>query len=168
MIRSILAATLIACSTASVAQVTVKEPWVRAALAQQTATGAFMQLSTSAKSRLVEVRSAVAGVVEIHEMKMDGDVMRMRAIDGIDIAPGQPVELKPGGYHVMLMDLKQPLQAGDTVAMTMVFEGADRKRQTLDVQAPVRALNASTSAAAASAHDHKHEPEPKADHKHKH
>jgi len=129
------------CGTSAFAQVTVKDPWVRATVPQQMATGAFMQLSAPAESRLVEVRSSVAGVVEIHEMAMEGNVMKMRAVPGIELPAGKPVELKPGGYHVMLMDLKQQLKEGETVTLTLVVEGKDKKRETIAVKAPVRQLN---------------------------
>ena len=145
-----LIATLIAaaCSTPAFAQVTVKEPWVRATVAQQTATGAFMMLTSPADSKLVEAKSPVAGIVEIHEMKMENNVMKMRAINGLDLPAGKAVELKPGGYHVMLMDLKQELKAGETVPVMLVVEGADNKRETLEVKATVRPLSDS--------HDKKH------------
>ena len=107
---AIAAALAAALSTSAFAQVTVKDPWVRATVPQQKATGAFMQLTSRRASRLVEARSSVAGVVEVHEMAMDGDVMKMRAGPGVDLPAGKAVDLKPGGYHVMLMDLKQPAQ----------------------------------------------------------
>jgi copper(I)-binding protein len=129
-------------STSAFAQVTVKDPWVRATVPQQKATGAFMQLSAPAESRLVEARSSVAGVVEIHEMAMEGNVMKMRAVPGIELPAGKPVDLKPGGYHVMLMDLKQQLKDGETVPITLILEGKDKKRETIEVKAPVRQLNA--------------------------
>lgn len=142
-----------ASALAQAAAVQVADPWVRATVAQQKATGAFMSLTAPAGTRLVEVRSPAAAVVEIHEMAMQGDVMRMRAVPGIDLPAGQAVALKPGGYHVMLIDLKQALKAGDSVPLTLVFEGADKQRTTQSVQAPVRALNA-PAAAPMGGHDH--------------
>ncbi len=130
-----------ALSTSAFAQVTVRDPWVRATVPQQKATGAFMQISAPAESRLVEARSSVAGVVEIHEMTMESNVMKMRAVPGIELPAGKPVDLKPGGYHVMLMDLKQQLKEGETVPITLVVEGKDKKRETIEVKAPVRQLN---------------------------
>lgn len=115
-------------------------PWVRATVAQQKATGAFMQLSSSQPGRIVEVRSPVAGVAEIHEMKMEGSVMKMRALPALELAAGQTVELKPGGYHIMLMDLKAPLKAGDEVPLSLVFEARDGKRETLELKLPARAM----------------------------
>ncbi len=144
----------IACSLAFCASawaqspVQVQDAWARATVANQSATGAFMKLTAPAATRLVEVRSPVAGIVEVHEMKLDGDVMRMRAVPALPLPAGQTVELKPGGFHVMLMDLKGPVKAGDAVPLTLVFEGADGKRQTQDVKATARALAAPAPAAA--------------------
>ena len=139
-IRTLVLLAAIATSGLAHAEVTVKEPWVRATVAQQKATGAFMTLTSSGDAKLVSASSPLAGVVEVHEMAMEGDVMRMRAVTDLNLPAGKPVELKPGGYHVMLMGLKQPLKAGDTVPVTLVIEGKDQKRETIEVQAPVRAL----------------------------
>lgn len=129
-------------TTCAIADVSVKEPWVRATVPQQTATGAFMQITAPKAARLVEARSPVAGVTEIHEMTMDNNVMRMRAIPGIDLPAGKAVELKPGGYHVMLMDLKAPITEGQEVPVTLVVEHADKKRETIELKATARALGA--------------------------
>ena len=120
------------------AQTTVTDPWVRGTVPQQQATGAFMQITSAQGGKLVSASSPVAGVVEIHEMAMDGNVMKMRAIPGLDLPPGKAVDLKPGGYHVMLMGLKQPLKDGETVPLTLVVEGKDGKQEKLDVKAAVR------------------------------
>ena len=108
-------------SLSALADVSVAEPWVRATIPAQKATGAFMQLKSDADARLVSVASPVAGVVEIHEMVMDKDVMKMNPVSGLDLPAGQAVELKPGGYHVMLMDLKAPLKANTTVPLVLTF-----------------------------------------------
>lgn len=139
---AICAALTLASATAAHAQVTVKEPWVRGTVASQKATGAFMQLSTTEAVRLVEARSGAAKIVEIHEMRMEGDRMMMQAVPGLDLVPGKTLELKPGGYHVMLIDVVKPLNAGDKVPLTLVLEGKDKKRIQVDVSAEVRALNA--------------------------
>ncbi|MBM3531279.1 MAG: copper chaperone PCu(A)C [Alphaproteobacteria bacterium] len=122
------------------AQVQVKDPWVRATVPQQAATGAFMHLSSPADARLVSASSPVAGVVELHEVRMEKDVMKMRAVPGIDIPAGKGAELKPGGYHVMLMNLKSQMKEGEVVPITLVIEGKDKRRQTLEVKAKVKAL----------------------------
>jgi copper(I)-binding protein len=132
----------LALAFAAQAQVSVKEPWVRATVSQQKATGAFMQIVSAKDARLVEASSPVAGIVEIHEMVMVQDVMKMRAIPGLDLPAGKAVELKPGGYHVMLMDLKGQVKDGDVVPLTLVVQGQDGKRQTLELKVPARPLNA--------------------------
>ena len=136
-----LATMLLAAGLAAQAQTAVKDPWVRGTVAQQKATGLFAQITSTAGGKLVSASSPVAGIVEIHEMAMEGNVMKMRALpNGLDLPAGKAVDLKPGGYHVMLMDLKKELKAGDTVSVTLVIEGADKKRETLEIKAPVRAL----------------------------
>ena len=125
-------------SLAASAQVTVKDAWVRATVAQQKATGAFMQLQSAQDAKLVSVQSHVAGVVEVHEMAMDGGVMKMRAVPSLALPAGKAVELKPGGYHVMLMDLKGQVKDGDTVPVTLVVEGKDGKRQNIEIKASAR------------------------------
>ena len=142
---ALLCATLAA---PALAQTTTKDAWVRGTVAAQKATGAFMQITSTQGGKLVSAASPVAGVVENHEMKMDGNVMKMAPIPGLDLPAGKMVELKPGGYHVMLMDLKQPLKAGDTVPLTLTVEGKDGKKETLEIKAPVRALGASAPAGA--------------------
>jgi len=129
-------------SAPAVAQVEVKEPWVRGTIAQQDTTGAYLKISSHAKARLVEVSSPAARMAKLHRMTMENNVMKMREVSGIDLPAGKVVELKPGGYHVMLMGLKQPLKAGDTLPLRLVIEGADKKRETVAVQALVRPLNA--------------------------
>ena len=140
----------LACQTAW-AQTSVADPWIRGTVAQQKATGLFAKITSTQGARLVSVSTPVAGLVEIHEMSMAGDVMKMRALPtGLALPAGKVVELKPGGYHVMLMDLKQQLKAGDTVLVTLVLEGPDKKRETVEIKAPVKAL----AAAGADAHKH--------------
>ncbi len=132
------------------AQTTVAEPWIRGTVPQQKATGMFASITSAKGGKLVSASSPVAGVVEIHEMAMEGNLMKMRALpSGLDLPAGKAVALKPGGYHVMLMDLKQQLKPRETVPVTLVFEAADKTRETVEVKAPVKALNAAPM-------DHKH------------
>jgi periplasmic copper chaperone A len=137
------------------AQVLVTEPWVRATVAQQKATGAFMKLTSKDGAKLVAVKSPAAAVVELHEMSMDKDIMRMRAIPSLTLPAGKTVELRPGSYHVMLIDLKAQIKEGDTVPVTLTVEAADGKRSDLEVKVPVRPLNAATPKADAH-HGMKH------------
>lgn len=141
-LRALACAALFITAASAHAQVTVKDPWVRGTVAGQKATGAFLQLTTTEAVRLVEAKSGAAKIVEIHEMRMEGDRMMMQAVPGLDLVPGKKLELKPGGYHVMLIDVVKPLNAGDKVPLTLVLEGKDKKRIQVDVSAEVRALNA--------------------------
>lgn len=125
-------------SSAGWAQVDVSGAWVRATVLGQMGTGAFMTLRAATDTRLVGAASAVAGVVEIHEMTMEGNVMRMRAIPALDLPAGRNVELKPGGFHVMLMDLKRPLKDGEKIAVDLQLETVDKRRVTQPVQVEVR------------------------------
>lgn len=140
---SLVAAALVLLAGSVSAQTTVMEAWVRATVAQQKASGLFAKVTSAQGGRLVAGASSVAGVVEIHEMAMDGNVMRMRALaNGLDLPAGKTVELKPGGYHVMLLDLKQQLKPGDSVPVTLTVEGADGRKETIELKVPVRALGA--------------------------
>ncbi|EYC52710.1 hypothetical protein AZ34_17655 [Hylemonella gracilis str. Niagara R] len=122
--------------------VDVKDAWARATVQGQKASGAFMKLTAKQATRLVSVSSPVAGIVEVHEMKMEGDVMKMRAITGLDLPPGQTVELKPGGYHVMLLDLKTALRADQTIPVTLLFKNAQGQESRQELLVPVRAMGA--------------------------
>ena len=122
--------------------------WVRATVAGQKSTGAFMRLTATSPTRLVGVSSPVAGLAEVHEMKMNGNVMTMREAPVIDLPAGKAVDFRSGGYHLMLMDLKQPLLAGSTVALTLKFSDAEGVKRTLELAVPVSKL----APAAAAAH----------------
>ena len=147
MIRTHFAAGLLAAaatlsSMAAQAQVTVTEPWVRATVPAQKATGLFMKIEAAQDVRLLAASTPVAGVAEVHEMTMEGNDMKMRQLQaGLPIVKGQTAVLQPGGHHVMLMDLKQQVKAGDQVPVTLTFETvADKKSFTQSITAPVQAL----------------------------
>ena len=125
------------------AQVAVKDAWVRATVGPQKVTGAFMQITSAQDTKLVAVQSAAAKKVELHTMEMDKDVMRMREIASLDLPAGKAVELKPGSYHIMLIDLVKPIKEGDTVAVTLVIENKDKKRENIEVKATAKSLTAS-------------------------
>ena len=120
-------------------KVDVKNAWVRSTVPGQMGTGAFMKLTAKVGTQLVGVSSPVAGVGEVHEMKMDGDIMKMRAVPALDLPAGKTVELKPGSYHVMLMDLKQPLMKDSKVPLTLVFKDAKGVQSKLELSLPVSA-----------------------------
>jgi len=138
--KHLLAALAALAAVSAHAQVVVKDAWIRGIATGQGATGAFMQLASPADATLVAVTTPVARIAEIHTMSMDNGVMKMRALDALPIPAGKPVELKPGGYHLMLMDLQQPLKDGATVPLTLTFSDAAGKRTTQTVSATVRPL----------------------------
>ena len=131
-------AALVLAASAAHAQVTVDKPWVRTTVAQQTTSAAYLTITSAQGGKLVDASSPVATSVEVHEMKMDGDLMKMRSVDALPLPAGKPVELKPNGFHMMLMGLKAPLKAGDVVPIKLVVEDAKGKRQTVDVKATAR------------------------------
>jgi len=153
---SLTIAALLVAGTAMAADLEVKSPWVRGTVAGQKATGAFMELRSPAGTTIVGASSNAAGITEIHEMKMDGGVMKMKAAPRLDLPAGKTVSLAPGGYHVMLMDLKQPLKKGDVVTITLQLEGANKKPESVDIKAEVRDLAATAPAGEEHKHGQKH------------
>jgi len=139
-IRTLIAALALAAGCAQAQNVEVRDAWVRSTVPSQKASGAFMKLTAKQGTRLVGADSPVAGITEVHEMKTVGDVMTMRAVDALELPAGQTVELKPGGYHVMMMDLKTALKTGSTIPLTLVFKDAKGVESKLQVQLPVRAM----------------------------
>jgi len=127
-------------ATSALAQVTVTDPWVRATVPAAKSAGAFMHLQSATNARLVGVSTPVAGRAEIHEMAMENNTMRMRAVDGIDLPAGKPVHLASGGYHLMFFELKQQLKEGETVPVTLTVQDAANKRSNVTVQAQVKPL----------------------------
>jgi hypothetical protein len=129
----------------------VEGAWVRASVPGQQATGAFMRITAKEPTKLVGASSPAAGTAEVHEMKMEGDVMRMRPAGAIDLPVGKAFELKPGGYHLMLQDLKGPLKAGSTVPLTLVFRDAKGAETRMNLNVPV-----ALAAPSMPSMDHKH------------
>jgi copper(I)-binding protein len=120
--------------------VTIADPWARATPAGATTAGAFFEMRTEegVDDRLIAARSPVAGTVEIHNHITEGGIVRMRRVDGIAVPGGKSVTLAPGGYHIMLMDLKDPLNKGETFRMTLVFEKAGE----IEVEASIEPIAA--------------------------
>lgn len=130
------------------APVTAERAWVRATVQGQMSSGGYLTLNASEPLTLVGASTPAAGTTEVHEMRMEGEVMRMRQVEGIPVAPGKPVELKPGGYHLMLMQLRAPLQPHTRVPLTLTFRNAAGATRTLSVSAEV------LTAAPAAQHNH--------------
>ena len=141
-LKSLMAAMTLAAATLSVLAagdaVEVKNAWARATVKGQMATGAFMTITAKDGSKLVGAASPVAGVAQVHEMKMEGGVMKMAEVKGgLELPAGKTVELKPGGYHVMLMDLKEPLAKDTTVPVTLMFKDAKGVESKVELKMPV-------------------------------
>ncbi|MGV2861609.1 copper chaperone PCu(A)C [Achromobacter sp. ESBL13] len=140
-------------TNAANATVKVEDAWVRATVPNQHATGVFMRLTSPEAGRLVAVESDAAKHVEVHEMAMQDDVMKMRQVPAIALPAGQPVDLKPGGYHVMLIDLARQITPGDHIDVTLIVEDAKQQQHRVPVSVEARALNAKAGEAPAK-HGH--------------
>ena len=138
------------------AAVDVQGAWARATVQGQKATGAFMKLTAKENAKLVSASSPVAGVVEIHEMKMEENVMKMRAIPSLDLPAGKAVELKPGDYHVMLMDLKEPLKKETTIPLTLVVKDDKGVESKVELTVPVSLKSPSGMGGMGHQHGHGH------------
>ena len=135
MLKPLITALCLLAAAAAQAQVEVTDAWARATGKGQKATGVFMNLTAKKATRLVGVKSALTPVTEVHEMKMDKDIMKMQALKSLDLPAGKTVSLKPGSYHVMLMDLKAPLAEGDHAVITLLFEDATGVKTQQEVHA---------------------------------
>lgn len=145
LLRAPLCALLVAAAVGSAAAlahdyklgaIAIGHPFTRVTSAGQAVGGGFLKLNNGgAADKLVSATTPAATTVELHTMRMEGDVMRMRQLDAIELPAGQTVELKPGGLHLMLMGLKAPLKAGDMVPLTLKFEKAGEVTVQLKVEA---------------------------------
>lgn len=148
--RVLLVSLLTAASAPAFAQTRVDDAWVRTSVPGQPSSGAFMRITADTDSKLLSVSSPVAKDVQIHEMSMTNDVMRMGPVDSVPLPAGKTVSLDPDGYHVMLMGLVGQIKAGDQVPLTLTVEDAKGVRETLEVNAPARAIMDSMD----MSHDH--------------
>ena len=129
------------------AQVSVSDAWVRATVQEQKISGAYMTLTAAQDARLVGASSRAAGAVEIHRTSMESNTARMRRAAAIDLPAGKSVQLRPGGYHIMLLNLKRQLKEGDSVAIRLVIEDKSGKPSRLEVKALVRPIGADSGPA---------------------
>jgi len=135
--RALALAVLVASAPAHAAGVNVRDAWARATLPGQKVAGVYMQLRSDTAARLVEVRSPAAATAEVHEMRHEGGIMKMRRLDVLELPAGKTVALEPGGYHIMLLDIRQPLKAGGAVKLTLIVEQGGKATQ-VEVTAPIR------------------------------
>ncbi len=136
---SLIAAIVVPSAAPAADEIRVIDPWARATVPGQKAGGVYMEIVSPRDARLTGVASPLAGAAEVHSMTMDGGTMKMRAVEALDLPAGRPVKLAPGGYHVMLFDLKKPLVAGEKVPLTLVIEEAGKRAHKIAVSAIVRA-----------------------------
>jgi copper(I)-binding protein len=108
----------------SAAKVEVTQAWARATPGKSTIGSAYATVTAPAGDRLIAAATPVAGTAQIHQHTMENGVMKMRQVDAVPLPAGQPVTLSPGGYHIMLLDLKAPLVAGQSFPLTLTFEKA--------------------------------------------
>jgi len=139
-----ICATLASAAALAQQKVEITNVWARATAPAQKVGAVYMDLKSPAAARLVSASSPAAAKTELHNMKLENNIMKMYPVEAIELPAGQSVKLAPGGFHVMLVDLKRDLVQGDTVPLTLTFEGNDKKRETVEVNAPVRALDGST------------------------
>ena len=144
----------IGCASVHAQTIEVRDAWARAAAPGQRASSAFMKITARDGAKLVGVASPVAGVAELHQMKLEGAVMTMRPVPALDLPAGKTVELKPGGYHVMLMDLKAPLPKDSTVPLTLVFQDAKGVQSKVELKVPVSASAPMAPMGGMADHDH--------------
>lgn len=135
---SLIAAVVVPSAAPAADAIRVIEPWARATVPGQKVGGVYMEIVSSRDARLTGVASPLAGAAEVHSMTMDGGTMKMRVVEALDLPAGRPVKLAPGGYHVMLFDLKKPLVAGKKVPLTLIIEDAGKRTHKIAVTAIVR------------------------------
>ncbi len=128
----------LALSAEAHAQVTIQKPWVRSTVPGQKVAGGFMTIASPSAVSLVGGSSPAARALEIHQTVMEGDVMRMIPVPRLEIPGGKPVELKPGSYHVMLIDIAKPLARGESVPIKLTFEQLGKAPETVEIKAEVR------------------------------
>ena len=123
-------------AAAQTGQVEIKDAWARATPGKAENGAAYLTIETPAPDKLVAVSSPAAKKTTLHTMTMDGGVMKMRPLDGLDVPANQPVTLKPGGIHIMLQGLNEPLQAGKSFPLTLTFEKAGERKVEVAVEKP--------------------------------
>lgn len=121
--------------------VSVRNAWSRATVPGQSSAGVWFSITSKQEAKLLAVSSSRANNAQLHTMSRENGMMKMRAIDSIALPAGKVVELASGGNHVMLIDLKQPLKVGDHVPLSLSVQFADKRKETVEILAEVRALS---------------------------
>lgn len=141
--KKIILAMLVAASMAApaaLAQIAVREAWIRATVPSARSSALYLQITSKQDAQLVAVRTSVSATAEIHQMTMEGQMMRMHAVDTIALPAGKTVDLAAAGYHIMLMNLKRPLKEGETVPVTLVFRKPGKGSDNVALEVAVKPL----------------------------
>ena len=136
-LRFCVASVLLVTACAAHAEVKVTSAWIRPTVPGQSVAGAYLNIESSTAASLVGAQSPAAKSVEVHEMSMVDNVMKMRGVKRLELPAGKTVELKPGGYHLMLIDITRPLTAGSEVPITLTVEEKGGKKVKTDIKARV-------------------------------
>lgn len=137
-VLTILVTMLLACSKQA-PEISITDNWVRATAEGQEVGAAYMTITSASNNRLVKVESSASDSVEIHSMSMENGVMKMRMLEQLDLKANTPNKLAPGGFHLMLFDLKKPLKAGETVSFALHFKNQAGKERLVTVSSPILA-----------------------------
>ena len=122
----------------NVATPIITDAWVKTTVPGGSVSAAYMNIKSATPMKLVNAESSIAGIVEIHDMKMNDGVMEMKALDFVDVGPGKLVKLAPSGMHVMLMEVKKTIAKGDKVPLSLTFENTEKKRIVVSLEAIAR------------------------------
>jgi periplasmic copper chaperone A len=126
-------------TTSAFAEVTISDVWVRTTAPGQKVAGAYLQIISSEDAKITGGASPISEALELHEMSMKGDVMKMRSLDSIELPAGKQISLKPGGLHIMLMGIKSQIKDGDTVPIELIITAKDGKHKALPLMAQAKA-----------------------------
>lgn len=150
--RFSFAAALAGAALPGLGAVTAQDAWVRGTVPGQDTSGAYMKLVSTSNVALVRAESPASKAVELHSMRMEGGVMKMRNEPRLELSAGKTIELAPSGLHLMLVGVSRPLKPGETVPLKLTFETQNGSSEVVEVSAKVQPLNA-TSAKGAPGHD---------------
>jgi periplasmic copper chaperone A len=135
---AVLVSMLLACGKPA-PDINITDNWVRTTVEGQDVGAAYMTITSASDTSLVKVESSASDSVEIHSMSMENGVMKMRMLEELDLKANAPNKLSPGGFHLMLFDLKKPLKAGETVSFTLHFKNRTGKEILATVSSPILA-----------------------------
>ena len=139
LLSAMFIASILISACSKQASIEIKNQWVRASNDGQDVSAAYMTIISNEDTSLITIDSDVADVIEIHSMSMENGVMKMRMLDTLDLTAGKPTELSPGGFHLMLFDLKKPLTAGKEAHFTLHFKNKAGQEKTISVTSPIKA-----------------------------